>query len=372
MNRAWAPGGVAVVVALACVQVGVERADADELVGKASTASLEVDVANGLACVRSVSPGALVLRAQAPTFQADVRVRDGSRELDLTVQNALFDATLEARDPGGAPLEVTVVAAADGAPRTQRRWRVALAADGQVRLALHAPDEASRAPWRFGVMADVQEAIDSVSEVYAVVNRDPSTRFLLFSGDLTRQGTREELERFEREERALTIPLYATMGNHELGADRVHFQEMFGRGNFHFDFRGVAFTMLDSASATLPRKVHGWLDGWLAAARDDVHVVAMHIPPLDPAGTRNGAFGNRGEASALLAKLADARVDVTFYGHIHSFYAYANAGIPAYISGGGGAIPERLDGIGRNFLTVDVDPIAGRIDRVSLVRVDPD
>ncbi|RKG95450.1 metallophosphoesterase, partial [Corallococcus carmarthensis] len=38
-------------------------------------------------------------------------------------------------------------------------------------------------------------------------------------------------------------------------------------------------------------------------------------------------------------------------------------------SGGGGAIPERFDGVGRHFLAVDVDPSVGVRD-VGLVRVD--
>jgi hypothetical protein len=62
-------------------------------------------------------------------------------------------------------------------------------------------------------------------------------------------------------------------------------------------------------------------------------------------------------------------VDLTLYGHIHSYYAFDNAGIPAYISGGGGAIPERFDQIGRHFLTVDVAAERG-VERVATVRVD--
>ena len=84
---------------------------------------------------------------------------------------------------------------------------------------------------------------------------------------------------------------------------------------------------------------------------------------------RNGAFANRAEAHKLLADLAAANVDVTLYGHVHSYYAYSNAGIPAYISGGGGAIPERMDGIGRHYLTFDIDPV-GQAFQSAIVRVD--
>jgi predicted phosphodiesterase len=95
----------------------------------------------------------------------------------------------------------------------------------------------------------------------------------------------------------------------------------------------------------------------------------MHIPPIDPIGVRNGSFASRNEANKLLAQLAEGDVDLTLYGHIHSYYAFANAGIPAYISGGGGSIPERFDGVGRHYLTVDVDPVRG-IVQTGLVRID--
>ena len=96
----------------------------------------------------------------------------------------------------------------------------------------------------------------------------------------------------------------------------------------------------------------------------------MHIPPLDPVGVRNGSFSSRAEANKLLSRLAAGHVDLTVYVHVHSYYAYANAGIPAFITGGGGAIPERMDGIGRHFLVFDADPARGDVTG-RLVRVDP-
>ncbi|MEY4545286.1 MAG: hypothetical protein RL685_1481, partial [Pseudomonadota bacterium] len=71
----------------------------------------------------------------------------------------------------------------------------------------------------------------------------------------------------------------------------------------------------------------------------------------------------------LLARLAQAEVDLTLYGHIHSYYRFDNAGIPAFISGGGGAIPERFDQMGRHFLVVDADAAAQTLS-VRVVRVD--
>jgi Icc-related predicted phosphoesterase len=176
------------------------------------------------------------------------------------------------------------------------------------------------------------------------------------------------MDRFQRELQQLRVPFYATSGNHDIAADDATFREWFGRGSFHFSFRGVDFTALDSASATIDPTVYGWLDGWLDGSRDAVHVITTHIPPLDPVGERNAAFASRAEAAKLLARLARGKVDLLLYGHVHAYYAFENAGIPAFISGGGGAHPERLVGMGRHYLTVDVD--RQKVLATGLVRVD--
>jgi Icc protein len=164
--------------------------------------------------------------------------------------------------------------------------------------------------------------------------------------------------------------VYATLGNHELGVDDgAAYQRLFGRASSHFRFRGVGVTLLDSASATIDAAVYDSLEGWLDDSRQGLHVVSMHIAPLDPVGARAGSFASKNEAQKLLQKLAEGGVDLTLYGHVHSYYAFSNARIPAFIAGGGGAIPERLDGIGRHWLTVDVDPVAETVV-TGLVRVD--
>ena len=165
----------------------------------------------------------------------------------------------------------------------------------------------------------------------------------------------------------LDVPLYSTVGNHELMGDAKLWREYFGRHNTNFRFKGVTFSLVDSANAAIDPMVYGWIEQWLAASRSEVHLFFTHFPPIDPFSLRNGSFRSRKEANKLLAMLADGKVDVTFYGHIHSLYIYQNAGIPAYISGGGGAWPERWDGIDRHYLVVDVAPT---VQNVGVVRVD--
>jgi 3',5'-cyclic AMP phosphodiesterase CpdA len=198
----------------------------------------------------------------------------------------------------------------------------------------------------------------------------PGVRFGLISGDLTENGSVDQLQRFQREMRTLPFPCFATLGNHDLGGGDDLFQRYYGRASFSFPFRGVRFTLIDSASATVAPRVYGWLDDWMDLAEDRLHLVVMHIPPLDPTGLRNGAFASRAEAMKLVSRMARGGVDLNVYGHVHSFYAFRNAGIDAFISGGGGAIPERFDGIGRHYLLMEADPVEQRF-RASVVRVNP-
>ena len=349
----------------ACLEVADGRAARDARIGQASAPGISVQVRGGLATIHELGPGILRLWLQAPEVALDL-VTDAGAPLEVIAANALADAALVASAPGGG---MTIESIAATTPN-ERRWRVTPPAGGGAwGLRIAPPDAAEAGPWRFAVFGDVQEAIDSVQDIYRRMAQDGGIRFVVMAGDQTERGTPEQLGRFQTEMHGLPFPIYATLGNHELGTRDDLFHDFFGRGTFSFVFRDVQFTLLDTASATLAPLAYEWLGDWLIEGIDRLHFVVAHIPPLDPTGTRNGAFASRLEANKLLSLLASGKVDTTFYGHVHSYYAYSNAGIPAYITGGGGAIPEQFDGIGRHYLTVDVDPQL-QTAQVALVRVD--
>jgi len=355
---------------LGCVDVAQERAYRDETIGKGTAAETTFEVVGGLGAWRRLAPGAVSLWAQAPSFQ--IKVTRGERAPSawtLTVTNALPDAVLEARTESGATS--LIPESRPSALPIEKRWELTLSAGTTTLLVRPARGEPVGS-WRFALLSDVQEAINRVQDIYARMNADPSITFVVSAGDLTQQGTVAELERFQRELERLGVPFFSTLGNHELGTERgAPFQRHFGRANFSFAYGGMQFTFLDSASATIDPLVYDWLEAWIAEGRARTHAVLMHIPPIDPIGVRNGSFASRNEAGKLLAQLAEGGVDLTLYGHIHSYYAFSNASIPAYISGGGGSIPERFDGVGRHYLTVDVDPVGG-VTQTALVRIDRD
>ena len=351
---------LALLIALGCTRPAEERTRRDLDVGHAHSTALDVEVASGLAAVRGLSQGALTLWLSAPRVDVLLVVHE-AQQLELRVENAMV--TLELSEADGA----RVVPLRSGAGKTKKAWLLELT-PGSWHFRLAAPNTADSGHFRFALLSDVQEAIDHVQDVYRVINAQPELDFLLGAGDLTEHGEVDELERFQRELATLDVPYYTTLGNHELGERPPAYQDWFGRVNFQFVHRGVYFTLLDSASATIDPLALEWLDTWLANGWQSVHVVAMHIPPFDPVGTRNAAFASRAEAAALLATLAEAGVDLTVYGHIHSQYSFRNAGIPAFISGGGGATPELADDIGRHFMVFDVDASDGLLS-TEVVRV---
>lgn len=380
-----------------CLRDGQERALADLDVGMAASAGMRVEVAGGLAHVLAVvpggpgEPGEIRLRASAPALTASLVPELGAAgEWIITVSNCVPDAVLAASVPimplpvasgtsaWPARVELPVVPMHSELP-TVRHWRVdlsglpALRADepAGVEVRIEPPAADTTAPdevWRFAVMGDIQTALPRVHEVFERMNQDPSLRFVVAVGDLVEAGNADEYDLLERQLATLAIPYYSTIGNHELYGDPGIWNQRFGRYNLHFRFKGAAFSAVDSGSASLDPLVYEWLDTWLDAAADDVHMFFTHYPPRDPVGVRDGAFRSASEAKKLLGRLARGNVDATFYGHIHSYYAFSNAGIPAYISGGGGALPERWDSVGRHYLAVDVS--ATGIERVSVVEID--
>ncbi len=380
-----------------CVHEGRDRARLDDDVGiypadSAANADMaanpelnvKIEVAEGLAQVLEVSNvdpdgqrrGFISLWAGAPDFRMKLDLDgDARRDWRLSVQNAMPDAMPLVVDlAAGEDADAVDITDVTTTLATERAWDLVFP-DGPLTATVRiAPLDVDLAPvvgeeiWRFAVMGDVQGAMSEVGDVFARINQVPDLRFVVSTGDITENARLDEYALWQRKLRELDIPYYSTIGNHELFNDAARWHVRFGRFSTHFRFKGAAFTLLDSAGAGLDATVYDMLDGWLPLALDDVHMVFTHYPPYDPIGVRQGSFRSRREAAKLLSRLAAGNVDVTFYGHIHSYYSFSNADIPAYISGGGGAVPERWDGIGRHFLVVEVG--ADRVESVAVVRVD--
>lgn len=354
---------IALLVALAaCTRPSSDRALADLEVGSEVLAGADVSIANGMAAIRKLADHDLELYATAPDIDVDVFLDATSTgNWTIVAANVTTDAVLQMNG-----IEFDREPSARGTVAT---FHVPLVA-GANHLRIAPLDTDIAGPFRVAAMADIQTAMPQVHEVFEMISATPDLRFVVAMGDITNRGDLDEYELFEQKLLSLNIPFYSTIGNHELWADADRWFSRYGRMNFQFRFKGVYFTFVDSGDASIDPVVEDWLGDWLATAEDATNIFLTHIPPVDPVGYRAGGFRSMRDGQRLLAELVKGNVDLTLYGHIHTYVNFENAGIPARISGGGGADPMRGDGIDRHFLVLDLDATATGVENIEVHRVD--
>lgn len=368
------------VVCAACTRPSEDRAYSELDVGSAKIADAQVTVEGGLAVVRELTDHKLELWANAPDIRVELVLGDtAGGDWTIVARNTLSDAVLrELIGNGSAQTSRT----GDDGP-TVATFTLPLAA-GTHTLRIGPLDADTPGPFQVAAMADIQKALPDVDDVFESIGALPEPRFVVGMGDITERAEDDEYETFDRQLAYLRIPFYTTLGNHELWESADKFFTRYGRASFQFEFKGVMFTFADSGDAAIDPLVDEQLVDWLRKARSQTSVFLTHMPPIDPVGVRYGSFRSTRDGQRLLGELVDGQVDLTLYGHIHTFVEYDNAGIPAFISGGGGAEPMKGDGIDRHFLVVHFDAtqteavdltgkvsgVPGGVRKVDLHRVD--
>jgi 3',5'-cyclic-AMP phosphodiesterase len=351
-----------------CLNDPAIRVNLDLKVGIADAGDVNFVIKDGLGSFHELSPGNVVIWAQSPVLEIDLEKTPGATlHWILTIKNCMPNAELIFRDSNNAILDSTSIPTST---ITHKSWEINLDSSTNFNITIAPPDAYSTEPYKIALVSDIQDGVNRVQDIYSLMNQDPSLRYVISAGDLTHRGTVSENVFFQKELESLNIPFYSTSGNHDVGwGKEKEWFYYFGRNSFHFVFKNVHFSFADSADATIHPKVYDWIKTWLNSGKNSVHIFTAHIAPLDPVGLRNGSFISRREGDKLISLLVQGDVDLALYGHIHSYYAYSNGGIPSYISGGGGGPEEKLDGIGRHYLVIDIDPENG-ISGVTLVRVD--
>jgi 3',5'-cyclic AMP phosphodiesterase CpdA len=220
------------------------------------------------------------------------------------------------------------------------------------------------------MISDIHDNTKTFARFVELVHQS-RPEMVLFTGDLTLSGQTDQFDLMFDRLPELETPFYATLGNHELmGSAADRFEKRIGPADVSFNVRGVQVMLLDSANALIAPESYGWIAQQLSQRPDGPALVLTHIPPLDPAGTRDHAFSVREDAEHLLQVLSDGAVTHLFVGHIHTWATYSMRGIPVTLAGGGGGQMEGVEGIGHHYADVVVDPLAPQV--VTVKRVDLD
>ena len=99
------------------------------------------------------------------------------------------------------------------------------------------------------------------------------------------------------------------------------------------------------------------------ACKPPLRLVMTYTPPFDKYGTRNNAFTSKSQAVSLMSLLAKAGVAAIFSGKSADYGQFSMAGIPIYITGGGGASMEAFSKYGNHWLKVEIDNAYGNPTR---------
>jgi hypothetical protein len=199
-------------------------------------------------------------------------------------------------------------------------------------------------PLSFIVYGDTRD--NEVGGALVQLARGLAPDLILHTGDLVSVGGDVKYwYKFFRDQAALLtdVPLYPTLGNHEIYRDKgaVQFQRFFalpphdaGRFYYAFSFGPARFVVLDGNHPDAAQTA--WLAGELERAQREsvTHVfVLVHQPSLS-VGEHCGDALAQADWVALFERY---RVRAVFAGHDHAYERLERNGVRYFVSGGGGA-----------------------------------
>jgi Icc protein len=188
--------------------------------------------------------------------------------------------------------------------------------------------------WRFVFLGDNRGNDDKFREILQRA-KDLDPLFIVHGGDIAETGTAGELSHFLDVVKSVPglPPLFVVRGNHE--SNGALFEKMIGPLDFVVDSRrlGLRLVAVDNSNYVVSKKGLAFLAGNLDQKRRN-QFVSMHIPPKTERWPRHSFEKGKNE---LLTLMADRKVTMGLFAHIHLFDEEVIRGIPCVISGGAGA-----------------------------------
>ena len=229
-------------------------------------------------------------------------------------------ATAVVAEPQGRPEDAVEIVGADG--ELQRGITLDLAPGESWNVRGTTPCATRYRVAAFGDtqtdMNVLQAIVDRLDQerVEAAAAGEPLLGVLLL-GDLTDEGALEEIVDVREMVEAGSVPMAATVGNHDVYTDDVDvFNREVGPGNLRFDVCGTRFVILDSGDAALAPSIEGRLTQLLDGAGADRLVVSTHYPPYS--SRLGNGWSHEDQQATLLAEIAIAQPDLVLAGHVHN------------------------------------------------------
>jgi 3',5'-cyclic AMP phosphodiesterase CpdA len=187
------------------------------------------------------------------------------------------------------------------------------------------------------VLGDSQGFSEALSTIVADINHQ-EVDFALHLGDITPSGQFNQYLAAASVLDSLTIPLYATPGNHDMkGNGTIHYTQFFGIHNIAYLYEGIYLISVDTSSLGMNTTLQQWLEGQLQQAGTHPIVVYTHVPPIDPRPGDDHGFLDIHQAESFLALMNQYNVTLVMNGHIHLYNTTTHDDVTYLTSGGAGA-----------------------------------
>lgn len=208
--------------------------------------------------------------------------------------------------------------------------------------------------YTFAVMGDPREHVGTFGKALEAAGE---CLFALVLGDLADRGDREHLSEIAEIARLSPIPVYCTVGNHDLqGGGRKYYREFFGEEDYSFRIGSDLFAVMDNG-ADYPRlgdKRLLELEKALSAGPYRNSFVFMHMPPVDPRPGENHHMQCVPMKNQLGRILIRFKPTLLFASHIHRHVTSRFEGVPVIISGAVGTPPGTP--FSPNYIKVEICP----------------
>jgi serine/threonine-protein phosphatase CPPED1 len=167
------------------------------------------------------------------------------------------------------------------------------------------------------------------------------------SGNKDVNVVRKQYEEYLGVVKKLNVPIYYTIGNHEIekvrGNEEIH-KDLFGPLYYSFVHKGCLFIVLNTESVGNEGAIEGkqllWLKEEIEKGKDSSYIFVFFHRPLFSVLHRNKddihyiSREHRDEIAGLFKKYS---VSAVFAGHEHLYHSGIHNGLLQVVSGGGGA-----------------------------------
>ena len=145
---------------------------------------------------------------------------------------------------------------------------------------------------------------------------DNDIKFVVFNGDITQNGRREDIEKFIQIAKSFGVPCYPVIGNHDIYfGNWPAWKELIGSTCYRINADSATLLMLDSANAYFGPEQLDWLENELDKATGRVFVFShVNLFVESPADMQH--FTDIRERARIIS-LLKGRCDAMFMGHVH-------------------------------------------------------